>query len=160
MFENGRLISLCQQPNTRVTQLPNPPPDGMFCETFELFAMIASRVCIAFSLSEVPSIVFTKLTRRKSADRATLDGNILFWSAVTCHRYGRCDLSQPFCKNLLEERGVKPPRRKAVTGHRTPKKRGALFNEAAPSGRQDSNLSLLCTRMLHLSSGSGSVTTF
>ena len=80
MFENGRLISLCQQPNIRVTQLPIPPPDGTFCKTFELFNMIVSRVCIVFSLSEVPSIVFTKLTRRKSPDRATLDGNILFWS--------------------------------------------------------------------------------
>src|SRR5258705_9627490 len=46
------------------------------------------------------------------------------WSAVTCHRFGR---SRPVATNvsfeLQEDMGVKPPKAKAVTGHRTPKLR-------------------------------------
>src|SRR6185312_357700 len=49
----------------------------------------------------------------------------LFWSAVTCHRFSSCDLSQPHLQKISyipKLRGVESPRTKAVTGHRTPKK--------------------------------------
>jgi hypothetical protein len=46
-----------------------------------------------------------------------------FWSAVTCHRFSGCDLSQPMTINS-QVRSAATGRRenKAVTGHRTPKK--------------------------------------
>jgi hypothetical protein len=46
---------------------------------------------------------------------------VLNWSATTCRRFGRCDLSQQaFQEAPSTKRGGDPPRAKAVTGHRTP----------------------------------------
>ncbi|MGH9875247.1 MAG: DUF4019 domain-containing protein [Pyrinomonadaceae bacterium] len=50
------------------------------------------------------------------------------WSALTCQRFGRSRLVAAMAQmNRAKDRGVKPPKAKAVTGHRTPKRYALLF---------------------------------
>jgi hypothetical protein len=52
-----------------------------------------------------------------------------FWSSVTCHIFSRLRPVATFVDWIHAGSGVKPPRTKAVTGHRTPKERRVLESE-------------------------------
>lgn len=49
-----------------------PPPDALLCIRYGLFSLIACCACISLTSLKCPKNAFTKLTRRKTLNRATL----------------------------------------------------------------------------------------
>jgi len=71
-----------------------------------------------------------RATRVESVGGAQVTNEGTFWSAVTCHRFARRDLSRPRQLKTIETCGVKPPQFRAV-GQVTASKNGLTESEAS-----------------------------